>query len=135
MQWPHVLIPAFVTQIMHMTDCLLSRLHCLQGFMLLRDLLAIEPIITLNAAFCERHLKACSPSEQLTQACTRVSCPSAIPVNQAAGCCRLQSQGDACPPQSRDCRALGSTQPDSTQDSLKMLVLVQQAATSRHPRD
>ncbi|KAK9863378.1 hypothetical protein WJX84_005251 [Apatococcus fuscideae] len=42
-----------------------------RGFMLLRDLLAIEPIITLNAAFCERHLKACSPSEQLTQACTR----------------------------------------------------------------
>ncbi|KAK9864376.1 hypothetical protein WJX84_004323, partial [Apatococcus fuscideae] len=41
------------------------------GYPLLRDLLAIEPIVTLNAAFCERHLRACSPSEQLTQACNR----------------------------------------------------------------
>lgn len=41
------------------------------GFDLLTDLLAVEVPITLNAAFCERHLKRCSPSEQLTTECNR----------------------------------------------------------------
>ncbi|GAB4815655.1 hypothetical protein N2152v2_002701 [Parachlorella kessleri] len=41
------------------------------GFDLLRDLLSVEPIILLNAAFCERHLKNCPPTEELTRECNR----------------------------------------------------------------
>ena len=43
----------------------------MQGLDLLRDLLAIEPAIILNAAFCERHLKFCPQHEQL-QGCVKV---------------------------------------------------------------
>ena len=43
----------------------------LQGLDLLRDLLAIEPAVVLNAAFCERHLQRCPQHEQL-QACEKV---------------------------------------------------------------
>lgn len=43
-----------------------------QGFSLLRDLLAIAAPATLNAAFCERHLRVCPPSEQLTSECSVV---------------------------------------------------------------
>ncbi len=32
---------------------------------------AVEPIIVLNAAFCERHLKNCPPTEELTRECNR----------------------------------------------------------------
>ncbi|KAL6778995.1 hypothetical protein ACKKBF_B19215 [Auxenochlorella protothecoides x Auxenochlorella symbiontica] len=35
----------------------------------LRDLLAIQTVVVLNAAFCERHEKACPPSEQLSTEC------------------------------------------------------------------
>ncbi len=45
-----------------------------QGLDLLRDLLAIEPAVVLNAAFCERHLKGCSKHEHL-KACDKVCCP------------------------------------------------------------
>ena len=44
----------------------------LQGEELLRDLLAIEVNVALNAAFCERHLAACPPSEQLETECAKV---------------------------------------------------------------
>ena len=44
-------------------------MHLLQGEELLRDLLAIQVIVELNAAFCERHLVKCPPSEQLSQEC------------------------------------------------------------------
>ena len=47
---------------------------CLQGEELLRDLLAIQVIIELNVAFCQRHLLTCPPSEQLQTECTYVSC-------------------------------------------------------------
>jgi len=43
----------------------------LQGLDLLRDLLAIEPAVVLNAAFCERHLKMCPQHEHL-EACEKV---------------------------------------------------------------
>ena len=46
----------------------------LQGEELLRDLLAIQVIIELNVAFCERHLVNCLPSEQLQKECAYVSC-------------------------------------------------------------
>jgi hypothetical protein len=32
---------------------------------------AVEPIIILNSAFCERHLKNCPPTEELTRECNR----------------------------------------------------------------
>ena len=44
----------------------------MQGLDLLRDLLAIEPAVVLNAAFCERHLRGCPQHEHL-QACEKVS--------------------------------------------------------------
>ena len=47
-----------------------------QGEERLRDLLAIQVIIELNVAFCERHLVECPPSEQLEKECTYVSCAS-----------------------------------------------------------
>lgn len=40
-----------------------------KGEELLRDLLAIQVIIELNVAFCERHLVNCLPSEQLQKEC------------------------------------------------------------------
>jgi len=43
-----------------------------KGNELLRDLLAIEPIVTLNQAFCERHRMKCLPSEELTRECDYV---------------------------------------------------------------
>lgn len=39
------------------------------GLQLLRDLLAVEVPITLNAAFCERHRKVCPPSDELEREC------------------------------------------------------------------
>ena len=42
-----------------------------QGLDLLRDLLAIEPAVVLNAAFCERHLTRCPQHEHL-KACEKV---------------------------------------------------------------
>jgi hypothetical protein len=39
------------------------------GLELLRDLLAIEVLVTLNEAFCERHRHACPPSEELEREC------------------------------------------------------------------
>jgi hypothetical protein len=42
-----------------------------QGSLLLRDLLAVETPITLNAAFCERHRKKCPVSAQLDEECGR----------------------------------------------------------------
>jgi len=37
-----------------------------------RDLLSIETVATLNAAFCDYHLKHCPPSQQLYDMCKRV---------------------------------------------------------------
>jgi hypothetical protein len=45
----------------------------LQGEELLRDLLAIQVIVELNVAFCERHQVQCPASEQLEKECTYVS--------------------------------------------------------------
>ena len=45
----------------------------MQGEELLRDLLAIQVIVELNVAFCERHLLNCPPSPQLQQECAYVS--------------------------------------------------------------
>ncbi|KAL4443932.1 hypothetical protein ABPG75_011669 [Micractinium tetrahymenae] len=39
------------------------------GAALLRDLMSIEAIITLNAAFCERFRRVCPPSEELEREC------------------------------------------------------------------
>ena len=47
--------------------------HEWQGEERLRDLLAIQVIIELNVAFCERHLVNCPPSDQLQKECTYVS--------------------------------------------------------------
>ena len=47
-----------------------------QGFDLLSVLLAAEPIVVLNAAFCQLHRKRCPPSEQLLRECAYVSGPS-----------------------------------------------------------
>ncbi|KAL4451469.1 hypothetical protein ABPG75_007131 [Micractinium tetrahymenae] len=41
------------------------------GYQLFRDLMAIQPVITLNEAFCERHRRRCPPSEQLQAECAR----------------------------------------------------------------
>lgn len=41
------------------------------GLTLLKDLLSIEPVITLNAALCERHLAKCSPSPELERQCAK----------------------------------------------------------------
>ena len=49
-----------------------------QGEERLRDLLAIQVIIELNVAFCERHLVNCPPSEQLQKECTYVSSASLV---------------------------------------------------------
>ncbi len=47
-------------------------MHVVQGFDLLVDMLAAEPMIVLNAAFCELHRKRCPPSEQLMRECSYV---------------------------------------------------------------
>ncbi|CAK0787343.1 hypothetical protein CVIRNUC_010562 [Coccomyxa viridis] len=44
-------------------------LYPTKGFDLLVDMLAVEPLIVLNAAFCELHRKRCPPSEQLLREC------------------------------------------------------------------
>ncbi|KAK9819905.1 hypothetical protein WJX72_003823 [[Myrmecia] bisecta] len=44
-----------------------------QGFELMRDLMAVETIITLNAAFCEHHRAHCPPSEELERECGKVA--------------------------------------------------------------
>ncbi|CAL8472254.1 g11796 [Coccomyxa elongata] len=44
-----------------------------QGLDLLRDLLSVEPAIVLNAAFCDRHKRKCSPSKQLEEECSKVA--------------------------------------------------------------
>ena len=44
----------------------------MQGEDFLRDLIAIEPVVVLNAAFCERHMKHCPKSQQLTEECAKV---------------------------------------------------------------
>ncbi len=46
-----------------------------QGFDLLVDMLAVEPLIVLNAAFCDMHRKRCPPSEQLLRECAYVRSP------------------------------------------------------------
>ena len=46
-----------------------------QGFDLLVDMLAAEPMVVLNAAFCELHRKRCPPSEQLLKECSYVRTP------------------------------------------------------------
>ncbi len=42
-----------------------------------RDLLSLETVTTLNAAFCDFHLRHCPPSQQLLDVCTMVR-PSPI---------------------------------------------------------
>lgn len=44
-----------------------------QGFDLLVDMLSVEPLVVLNAAFCELHRQRCPPSEQLLRECAYVS--------------------------------------------------------------
>ena len=44
-----------------------------QGYDLLVDLLAAEPLVVLNAAFCQQHRRRCPPSEQLLRECAYVS--------------------------------------------------------------
>lgn len=46
-----------------------------QGEDRLRDLVAIEPIVVLNAGFCERHMRHCPPSQQLQTACAQAGWP------------------------------------------------------------
>lgn len=65
--WGNSLVPAMRVGIS--TGAVLLR----QGLDLLRDLLSVETAIILNAAFCERHKKHCSPSQQLQQECAKAS--------------------------------------------------------------
>ena len=44
----------------------------MQGPLLLKLLLAIEPIVVLNAALCKHHLLHCPASEQLLSECRKV---------------------------------------------------------------
>ena len=44
-----------------------------QGYDLLVDLLSAEPLVMLNAAFCQQHRARCPPSEQLLRECAYVS--------------------------------------------------------------
>ncbi len=50
----------------------------MQGFDLLVDMLAVEPLVVLNAAFCELHRKRCPPSEQLLRECAYVRSPALL---------------------------------------------------------
>ena len=43
----------------------------LQGLFLLKLLLAIEPVVVLNGALCEHHLRHCPISEQLMSECRK----------------------------------------------------------------
>jgi hypothetical protein len=43
-----------------------------QGEDRLRDLVAIEPLVVLNAGFCERHMRHCPRSPQLLSECAKV---------------------------------------------------------------
>jgi len=56
-----------------------------QGEDFLRDLIAIEPVVVLNAAFCERHMKHCPKSEQLEQECAKVGTRLFLVCNQDIG--------------------------------------------------
>ena len=47
-----------------------------KGIELLRDLLAVETIATINEALCLRHTQACPPSQELDSKCHEVSMPS-----------------------------------------------------------
>lgn len=63
-----------------------------QGFDLLVDMLAVEPMVVLNAAFCELHRKRCPPSEQLLRECSYVStCPSCYQLS----CCGMLQAAEA----------------------------------------
>lgn len=42
-----------------------------------KDLLAIETVSTLNAAFCNFHLKHCPPSQELLSVCSQVGSAAA----------------------------------------------------------
>lgn len=42
-----------------------------QGEDRLRDLVAIEPVVVLNAGFCERHMRHCPASQQLQTVCAQ----------------------------------------------------------------
>ena len=52
-----------------------TRQHVAQGYDLLVDLLSAEPLIILNAAFCQQHRRRCPPSEELLRECAYVSDP------------------------------------------------------------
>ena len=45
-----------------------------QGETLLRDLLSIEVITTLNEALCQNHKRVCPPSAQLHSSCGQARC-------------------------------------------------------------
>ncbi len=78
---------------------------CVQGKELFRDLLTLEPVITLNDAFCEyHHLKHCPPSEQLTRECKKVSwrCAKATNLRSMILCIKRH-------PNAPKCRALACT--------------------------
>ena len=47
----------------------------------------MQVVVTLNAAFCERHRKNCPPSEELDRECGKVG----------VGVGNLGTQGTACP--------------------------------------
>lgn len=63
-----------------------------QGLDLLRDLLAIEPAVVLNAAFCERHLQGCPQHEHL-QACEKVR--GRLPGLSSFSRCGMRDSGHA----------------------------------------
>lgn len=44
----------------------------MQGLYLLKLLLASEPVVVLNSALCEHHLKHCPITEQLLTQCSKV---------------------------------------------------------------
>ena len=55
-----------------------------------RDLLAIETVATLNAGFCDYHIKHCPPSQQLLDLCKTVSW-SLLLISSATSACLLTS--------------------------------------------
>jgi hypothetical protein len=38
-----------------------------------RDLISVETVAMLNAAFCDYHLRHCPPSQQMLDVCSEVS--------------------------------------------------------------
>lgn len=52
--------------------CHVPRLQAAGGIEYYRDLLSIETVATLNAAFCDHHLTHCPPSQQLLDVCSKV---------------------------------------------------------------